>query len=247
MLSFFQKKEFLIDILEDFVDIHNHILPGIDDGARNVQESLDMLYAFQEIGFRKFICSPHVFKDCYPNTPETVRKSHLQLVEALSGLTDLKVSLDFSAEHMVDEHLEEILESGQYLPLSDSYLLVEMPFIQASLNMPNIVKICKEKGIFPILAHPERYRYLHHSRGAFARYRDMGMFFQINLLSLTGYYGKSIQAKALELLENGMVSFLGTDVHKAEEIVRLKNCQIPGKVKLPLEKAYHMNLESFHL
>ncbi len=246
MVSIFQKKAFLPDLLEDFVDMHNHILPGIDDGAKTVEESLDMLYAFQEIGINQVITTPHVYKELYPNTTDTIREAHLTLLESLAGMQDLNIKLDFAAEHMVDDHLEQLLQSAEFLPLGKAYILIEMPFLQASLNMPRIVELCKEQNVFPILAHPERYRYMHKNRGAYARYREMGLFFQVNLLSITGYYGKSIQQTAMELIQSGKVEFLGSDAHRVEEIDRIKNCQVPLKLEGQLEKAFRMNEETFY-
>lgn len=246
MVSIFQKKAFLPDMLEGFVDMHNHILPGIDDGAATVQDSLDMLYAFQEIGFTRVICTPHVHSEIYPNTSETIRQAHLKLLEALSGEEDLNVKLDFAAEHMVDNHLEQLLESGKFLPMGKAYILIEMPFLQASLNMPRIVDLCREQNVFPILAHPERYRYLHKNRGAYSRYRDMGLFFQVNLLSIAGYYGKSIQQTAMELIQSGKVEFLGSDAHRVEHIQYIKNFKIPSKLESQLEKAFRMNEETLY-
>jgi len=247
MVSIFQKKIFVVDLLEDFVDIHNHILPGIDDGAKNIQDSLDILTAFKEIGIKRFICTPHIFKDLYPNDLDTIRRAHLSLLDVIAEHRNLDVRLDFAAEHMIDEHLEQLLLAGEFLPLGKSYILIEMPFMQASLNLSRVLQLCMECKVYPILAHPERYRYLHHSMDLYRRYRDMGVFYQVNLLSLAGYYGNKIQAKSLELIQEGMVDFFGTDVHKAGEIERIKSCQIPKKLQSQFEKAYDLNLESFHI
>lgn len=245
MVSLFRKKFFLADLLEGFVDIHNHILPGIDDGAKEVQDSLDMLYAFSELGISQFVCTPHIYKERYPNTFDTILKAHLSLSEAVSERSDLQVQLDFAAEHMVDQNLEELLRSGQFLPMRKAYILIEMPFLQASLNMPHVIGLCKERNLFPILAHPERYRYMHHSMQTYYQYRKMGVFFQVNLLSLTGYYGTRIQAKALDLIQDDMVHFLGSDVHRAVEIERIKECQIAQKLQPAFEKAFDLHLEAF--
>ncbi len=116
------------------MDIHNHILPGIDDGAKSVTDSLELISAFGEIGIQKFIATPHILQPLYPNTPETINASHRQLMDALMDEGLRNVSIEPAAEHMIDEGFEDLLGENRYMPIKGSYLLVEMSYLQPSLS-----------------------------------------------------------------------------------------------------------------
>ena len=141
MFSFFQKQEFLVDYLHGLVDIHNHILPGIDDGAKTVDDSADLIRGFSAFGVTNFICTPHIMHNHYDNTPKTIKRAF----DELSGVLDKKsmtdIKLDCSAEHMIDDNFEVILEKKQVMPLKEQYLLVEMSVICTIMeNMASILR-----------------------------------------------------------------------------------------------------------
>ncbi|TFG73632.1 MAG: histidinol phosphatase, partial [Flavobacteriales bacterium] len=140
MFHIFKKKKFLVDYLEGMVDIHNHILPGIDDGAKDVGESIELIKMFAEIGIHKFIATPHIMHDLYPNNKDTIGKSLLRLNEALifNNMTDISVSA--AAEHMIDSNFEKKLEIGETLPLNNYHLLVEMSYLQPSINFDQAIQ-----------------------------------------------------------------------------------------------------------
>ena len=222
MFSFFTKKEYLVDYLEGFIDIHNHILPGIDDGAKNVEESIELIKGFGEFGVRNFICTPHIMENYYPNTPETIKNSLALLQNDLKKNNLDHVKIAAAAEHMIDSNFETILEKGLLMPLTENYLLVEMSYLQPSINFDDAVIKISENNFFPILAHPERYIYLHQSIDAYTKFKSKGMLFQLNLLSLDGFYGKDVQRIALKLLEENMIDFVASDVHNRRQLTALK-------------------------
>lgn len=226
MFSFFSKKEFLVDYLEGFVDIHNHILPGIDDGAKNVEESIALLKAFAEFGVRDFICTPHIMENYYPNTPETINKSLAVLENGLKMSNLNEFNIRVAAEHMIDSNFETILEEKKIMPLANNYLLIEMSYIQASINFDQEISRIKSAGYFPILAHPERYLYLHNKKGIYKKYKKMGLIFQLNILSLSDYYGKDTHKIALQLLNENLIDFISSDVHRFKHLNNIKEIEI---------------------
>lgn len=230
MFDFFVKKKFLVDYLDGFTDIHNHILPGIDDGAKNVEESISLVKGMGDFGVTDFICTPHIMDNYYPNTSETINTalSFLENAVKTEGLID--VSIRVAAEHMIDSGFESLLNADAIMPIANQYILVEMSYLQASLNFEECIQTLKDKGLYPILAHPERYAYLHHNRNDYVRTKDLGLLFQLNLLSLSGYYGKDVHKKALNLLDTNVIDFLGSDIHNQNHLKHLKNIQISTKV-----------------
>lgn len=245
MFHFFSRKTFLIDYLEGFVDMHNHILPGIDDGAKTVEESVELINDFSLFGVKNFIATPHIMHNYYPNNPETIGNSLTLLKNGLlkNGMKD--VSIQASAEHMVDDNFESLLENDNVMPLGNNYLLVEMSYLQASINFDtSIQKITKQK-YFPILAHPERYLYLHDNLKKHKEYKNQGLLYQLNLLSLSKYYGKEVQQMALKLLEEGLIDFVGSDVHNSNQLNSLKEMQVSQKMTDALQPIIQRTNMSF--
>ncbi len=230
MFDFFVKKKFLVDYLDGFTDIHNHILPGIDDGAKTVAESLSLIKGMGEIGISNFICTPHIMENYYPNDHETIQNALSLVQNELKNNNLSHVRIKAAAEHMIDSGFELLVDSNGLMPISENYILVEMSYLQASLNFEESIKKLRDKGLFPIFAHPERYAYLRYDRGDYTRMKDLGMLFQLNLLSLSGYYGKDVHKKALALLDDNLIDFLGSDIHNENHLKHLTNIQISTKV-----------------
>jgi protein-tyrosine phosphatase len=237
MFEFFIKKKFLVDYLENFVDMHNHILPGIDDGAKSVEESIELIKSFSEFGVQNFIGTPHIMDNYYPNTFKTI---HVALEELKKGLFDydLKhVSFDVAAEHMIDANFESLLDKSEMMPLRKNYLLVEMSYLQPSINFDEAIQKIASNRFFSILAHPERYNFLQLKSSKFKKYKKKGILFQMNLLSLGEFYGKDVQKKALHLLDEGLIDFVASDVHNMHQLQSLKEIKLTNnqlKLMLPL-------------
>ena len=223
MFNFFTKKEFLVDHLAGFIDIHNHILPGIDDGAKTVDESIELIKGFGEFGVTNFICTPHIMHNYYDNTPKTIKKSFKKLKKELNKRNIDDVRIAYAAEHMIDDNFENILEKRKFLSLNSNHILIEMSYLQPSINFEVAKKKIRNKQLFPVFAHPERYMYLHGNFSTYNRFKEQEILFQLNMLSLSGYYGADIQKIALKLLENGMYDFIGSDVHNLKHLNFLKN------------------------
>ncbi|MFZ9032294.1 MAG: tyrosine-protein phosphatase [Robiginitalea sp.] len=245
MFNFFQKKRYLADYLEGFVDIHNHILPGIDDGAKSVEESLELIRGFGELGIQNFIATPHILQPLYPNTPETIRKAHQKLMGTLMDENMTQVSVDTAAEHMIDDSFENLLANNNFLPLKGDFILVEMSYLQPSLNFEEAIVQIVKKGLTPILAHPERYAYLHQNPQAYRKYKEQGIHFQLNMLSLGDYYGPEVQKMTRKLLELGYVDFIASDAHGPRHLNALKEICLKEKEADGLLTLIQNTIETF--
>lgn len=195
------------------VDMHSHILPGIDDGAENLERSLELVQVMQEFGYRKLIMTPHIMSDFYKNTPEIIREK-LQLLKRAVAEAGLEMELDCAAEYYLDEGLLHKLENEEeLLTFGDNYLLFETSFLNEPLNLREAIFRMRSRGLKPVLAHPERYTYFYGKFEALTALREHGVLFQVNLNSLTGYYSPGAKEYAERLIDGGMVDFLGSDAH----------------------------------
>ncbi|QED36545.1 histidinol phosphatase [Antarcticibacterium arcticum] len=238
MISIFQKKEFLIDKLQGITDIHNHILPGIDDGAAGIEDSIQLIRRFHSRGISNFICTPHIMNDYYPNTPESIHNALEKVKEALQANPLLKeIKIKAAAEYMMDQSFLELLEKNELLTLKDKYVLVEMSYFQAPINLKEILFKLQTHGYKPVLAHPERYAY-YHSKDLrkYEELRNRGCLMQINALSLSPHYGTNMQAIGSKLLEAGMIDFIGSDTHREQHIDKLEMIKLNKRISAELQK-----------
>lgn len=196
-------------IFKGFVDWHSHILPGVDDGISGMEEALDALAEFERLGFRKVWLTPHVMED-YPNETAFLKTRFDELQHEWKG--DLEIGL--GSENMLDSLFEQRLENNDLLPFGEDgkHLLVETSYYTPPYGMDDMLDQIKKKGYHIILAHPERYTYMEEKD--YIKYHDMGLKFQMNLMSLLGSYGEMERKKALWLLKKNYVNFLGTDIHR---------------------------------
>lgn len=224
MLSFFKKSvRTEVDLSFIGADMHSHLLPGIDDGLKTVEESVSFINELYNIGYRKLICTPHIISDIYPNSPETIMPK-LELVKDAIRKKGINMDIEAAAEYMVDMDMEKlIMEDKPLLTFGKDLILIEMSFVAPSANIEQVIFQLKLKGIQPILAHPERYSYYHNDFGKFTHYLDLGCLLQVNLLSLLGYYGKPVKQIADKLVNHGMVDLLGTDMHHEKHLAALKD------------------------
>lgn len=209
------------------IDIHSHIIPGIDDGVQTIQEAVEMASEMQSLGYSHIVTTPHVMWDCYRNTPEIIQRGLGDVRVALKN-AGLSIQIDAAAEYFIDEHFNEMLMSGQQLlTLPGNRLLVELPYSTPLMNTSENLFSIISKGYQPVLAHPERYAYYHADPSVYKKLVDAGCELQINILSLTGYYGEHIFKTANWMLKNKLITFLGTDAHKIQhlEMTRRANKQ----------------------
>lgn len=214
MFSIFKKhtQKLVSDFAHIQVDIHSHLIPGIDDGADSIETSLKLIRQLQALGYKHLITTPHVMSDLYPNTKQSILQGLEHLQKAVKA-AEIDIEISAAAEYYMDEYFENIIRNDEILALPGNRVLVEMSFVTAPPNLFHYIFKLQTKGYRPILAHPERYLFLKKNYHEYARLKEYGCEFQLNLLSLTGYYGKPSQELAFKLLKNKMIDYLGTDLH----------------------------------
>jgi protein-tyrosine phosphatase len=214
MFNFFKKKELKKDIAFDYtsimVDMHSHILPGIDDGAQTPAGSVVLIKKMMGLGIQKIIATPHIMADYYKNTPETINNA-LEVLKAELIKEKINIEVEAAAEHYFDETFEARVESHRLMTMGDNYVLFEFSFINKPLNAVPVIKKMSSLGYKPILAHPERYPYMDIKQCK--ALHDMGCSLQLNTISLTGYYGKDIKKRAEDLIDNHLIDFISSDMH----------------------------------
>ena len=212
------KNETTIDLGRIGIDIHSHIIPGIDDGVETIEESVAMARKMQEMGYRKMFTTPHIIWDCYKNTPDIILAG-LEDVRRAVKLEGLVIQIEAAAEYFIDEHFIELLSTGQkLLTLPGNRLLVELPYSTPLMNTSETLFSIIGKGFQPVLAHPERYTYFHSDPSIYKKLCDQGCELQVNILSLSGYYGENVFKMAEWLLKNELITYLGTDAHRMQHL-----------------------------
>lgn len=213
----FKKKEEEMLPLPFETDIHCHIIPGVDDGSKDMGTSLELIGKMHEWGIRRIIATPHRTDETFENTPDIIDPIYSDLKDQLRQ-NNIQIDLDYSFEYRMDEGFIRLKDARMLRPLKDNYILVENSFIQPLWNLDELIFDLKLKGFKPILAHPERYSYYHTNKKSYEHLHDSECLFQVNILSMAGCYGKGIQDLTLWMLEKGYIDFMATDLHHKDHV-----------------------------
>lgn len=226
-------------IPQGYVDIHSHLLPGIDDGAKDQADSLSLVNTLRDFGFGQFITTPHVLTGVWNNTYEGIQSVEKTTQEFLKA-QGINHPFKAAAEYLMDDVFLKKLKTEPLLKLKDDWVLVEMSYLNAPLQLYDILFDLQMEGYRPILAHPERYLFYHRNTQEYDKLKKAGCKFQLNLLSVTGYYGKHVADIAEKLLNDGMIDFTGSDTHHERHTGAYQN-PVLLKDTAPLEKALRAN------
>ena len=214
IFNLFKSKPTLKELIpEGFVDIHSHILPGIDDGAKDIHESLELIEKMKKMGFSKIIGTPHTYPGLYENTNQSIKNSFNIIYKKLSNPN----MISYASEYMLDISLIEKAQSRNLLCLKDNHVLVEMSFISEPIGLFEIIYELKVNGYIPVLAHPERYMFIG-NLNKYYKLKKFGCLFQANLLSTVDYYGVDVRKKLEKLISNQLIDFVGSDIHNKKHI-----------------------------
>ncbi|WP_028296844.1 tyrosine-protein phosphatase [Olivibacter sitiensis] len=245
MFSFlWSKKKLIKDAGWIGVDMHSHLLPGIDDGVQDAATGATFIEELLALGYRRFICTPHVYDEVHPNTPFTIESSRDLLQKELND-RGMEVPLSASAEYMMSGAFPSLLAEDMLLPQPNNYLLVEMSYIVETANVEQLLFDISIKGYKPILAHPERYAFYFQNRNRINALKESGCLLQLNLLSPTGYYGKEVAKMASHLIKQGLYDLVGTDLHHQKHLDRIKQYVLSGKAYEDLHGLSLMNTEIY--
>jgi len=194
-------------------DMHSHFIPGIDDGAKTIEDSITLISAMKDMGYKTIITTPHVMIDYYPNTRETIQDG-LETVKKALAERQIDISIKAAAEYYIDEYFISLLDKNEpLLAVHNNEVLVEFSMLYEPMMLNDVIFKMQSSGYKPIIAHPERYVFFHRDFNRYRELRDNGCLLQMNMLSVTGHYGNHIKAIAEELLRKGMYDYCGSDMH----------------------------------
>ncbi|MEQ9423210.1 MAG: CpsB/CapC family capsule biosynthesis tyrosine phosphatase [Cyclobacteriaceae bacterium] len=203
------------------IDFHSHLLPGIDDGVQTINDSLSILAQFQKLGYVKIITTPHIMAEYYPNTPEIIRGKLAELRNAVLN-ANINISIDAAAEYYLDETFIDTVEKDlEILTFGKKHVLFETSFSVKPFGLEETIFKLKSKGYNPIYAHPERYTYLWEDWSLVEKLKSMEALFQINAISLVGFYGRGPKKMAEKLVDAKMIDFIGSDCHNMQQFEAL--------------------------
>jgi tyrosine-protein phosphatase YwqE len=218
VLPFFSRKErqSLVD-----VDLHSHLIPAIDDGAKSIDRSIELILSLKEMGYKRLITTPHV-SDMFLNSSSDILNGYNNLKSELIK-REIEIEIEVAAEYYADENFEKLLEEKKLLSFGkEKYLLFELSYFTPHHDLESLIYDIKLAGYRPVLAHPERYTYLHDNIEKYEDIKRLGVLFQINLASLSGYYSSEVTRTVKVLIAKGMVDFLGSDTHHKGHIKSIK-------------------------
>jgi tyrosine-protein phosphatase YwqE len=202
-------------------DIHSHFVPGIDDGAKTIEDSIVLLKAMEAMGYKKIVTTPHVMSDFYPNSSLTILTG-LKKIQDAARENNINLEISAAAEYYIDEYFTELMAKEPLLPIHKNEVLVEFSMLYEPPMLNSALFSMQTNGYKPIIAHPERYIFFHNKFERYRELRDRGCKLQLNLLSISGYYGRNIMEVAMRLLEKGMYDYCGSDMHHEKHAAALK-------------------------
>lgn len=242
MFNLFKKKHEARPIFVALgTDMHCHLVPMVDDGSKCIEESIECLQTLQAVGYNKVIITPHFQHPRFPNDEDDIVRRYEELKKRA---TDAGITLEFGGiggEYRIDSGFAKRLENPRFLQVGGKYVLVEFSLHQQMMGCDEMIFDMQMKGYEVILAHPERYPYLSVGSSRMEQLKNQGVFFQINVLSLGGFYGDEAKRRAFTMLEEGMVEFMGTDTHNALYAQALTDLSRNRKVEKVLEKYEFLN------
>lgn len=212
MFKRFSRRQSIIqsDLFENFTDYHSHILPQVDDGVQSIEDALIALSELEKLGAQRVMLTPHIMELFHQNSSNTIRAAFANFESKYTG----KIKLEIAAEYMLDAQFNEHLESGDMLTLWGNFILIETSYMSPPINFSATLHEIKSRGYAIVLAHPERYEYM--GKDDYIDLKSDGALFQLNLLSLSGYYGKRTRDRAIYLLDNEMYNIMGSDLHNID-------------------------------
>ncbi|MCW3119431.1 MAG: capsular biosynthesis protein [Chitinophagaceae bacterium] len=244
MFKFFSKAKPGKAVLETLkTDIHSHLLPGIDDGSPDLSTSLELIKGLKELGYSKLITTPHIMWDMYQNTRDGILSMLDEMREVLTE-KEIDIELDAAAEYFLDDYVMALLKKKeQLLTFGDNMVLVEFSMASPPIDLKEILFEMRMQDYQPVIAHPERYIYLEHSKDFYDELKDAGYLFQLNLLSFAGMYGRSAKELANYLAHKGYYDLVGTDLHNQRHLKGLQDPAIVSHLEKLLETGQVRNMQ----
>ncbi len=242
MFSLFKKNLVKSGVLTGMVDAHTHSLWGVDDGSKSEDETRKMLTVWQEMGVSTVWSTPHIMSQVHRNKEEDYQEKFAERIAPLAA--EYGVDIHLAAEYMMDTYLREKLKAGEdLLCFPHRHILLEMPMVAPVLDREQYFYELDVQGYGVVLAHVERYPYLDDEE--LMSLKDSGTLFQLNLLSLGGFYGKSTMLRAFDVLERGLYDLIGSDAHNAAMLSKVKQLKLSSKHLRMMRELAERNIDFF--
>jgi len=224
-------------------DMHSHLLPGIDDGSPDLATSVEMINGLIQLGFKKLITTPHVMQDMYPNKRDDILKRYEILKKHLET-ERINVELGVAAEYFLDDNLKKLLADKEpLLTFGDNLVLVEFSMASEQYNFKELLFEMQMQSYQPVIAHPERYIYQEKNKEFFEELKSAGYLFQLNIMSLAGAYGKTVNELARYFIKHKYYDIAGTDLHNSNHLSHLQSSSIAHGMKEMLDAGKLLNPE----
>lgn len=194
------------------VDIHSHLIPGIDDGSSSLEDSLQYIKELKKLGFKKLVITPHISENYFKNSQEDILSGFEKLKTHIAE-NNIDIDLEVAAEYQIDEAFEDKMNAGKLLTFGDKYLLVELSYFSPYINLNSVLYELNISGYNIILAHPERYEYMQKDISRYDDLKSRDVMFQLNTISLAKFFGPQTKKTAEMLIDNKMIDFIGSDLH----------------------------------
>lgn len=198
-------------------DVHSHFIPGIDDGSKSIEESVELITEMEKMGYSKVITTPHIMSDYYRNTPEIILSGLDKVREALVKAGS-KMQIEAAAEYYIDFDFQDKIKEKKLLTFGNNYVLFEMPFIGEPQTLNTVIFDMQMAGYKPVLAHVERYTFWHNEYEKIQSMKDKGVLLQLNINSLSGHYSPQVRKIAEKMVNENMFDLLGSDCHNLNHI-----------------------------
>ncbi len=218
MIFFQRNKPFLCDLIpNNHIDIHSHLLPGIDDGSKTIEDTTALIEGLKNLGIDQFVTTPHVMGEVWNNSRAKI-EANLESTIVSLPIPDIGENFRAAAEYMIDEEFRALFKQEKLLTLKDNHVLVEISYLNPPIQLFDILFELQLEGYQPVLAHPERYGFYHHSLKEYKKLKEAGCLFQLNMLSTVGYYGERVAKIAELLLKEQLIEFISSDVHHSRHL-----------------------------
>lgn len=231
-----------VDLSILHTDIHSHLIPGIDDGSPDMETSIALLKELELLGYKKVITTPHIKNDFFQNDVKSLDDLCASLQRA-ARFEGIQMKIEVGAEHLLGDDVTERIKNDLYKTFGDNYLLIELPFLDPLFGLDGYIFELQLAGYKLILAHPERYLYWVNDFNRFVKLKDSGVLFQLNIMSLSNYYGKDVYNLAKKLIDNNMIELLGTDTHAPKHIEAIQKSRSSSLLKKLIESGRIINKE----
>ena len=226
------------------IDLHSHLLPGIDDGVRTLEESLEIIKKFKSLGYTKLITTPHIISDSYPNTKEIIETKLKEVKNAIKD-ENIDIEIEAGAEHYIDMNFLEDIKQDRLVPFCDKYILFETSYISKPIILEQAIFDMQAKGYIPVLAHPERYRYMYDNMDYYYKLKELGVLFQMNIKSLRNH-SHIVYKMSLKLMRLGLIDFIGSDVHRMRDLIDLERILKERTYPLIFDKNIILNMSKLN-